>query len=77
MIKLLCGICLCAVLAACGGSSDPAPVMQPTQPPVALDVGSQVEAQLAQAEASSETSEPAAIDTVTVPTPDDTEPKPL
>lgn len=77
MIKLLCGVSLCAILAACGGSSAPAPTPTPTPPPVALDVGSQVEAQLAQTEANSETSEPAAIDTVTVPTPDDTEPKPL
>ena len=77
MIKLLCGLGLCALLVACGGSDAPTVTPTPTPPPVAQDVGSQVEAQLTQAEATTETSEPVAIDTVTVPAPDDTEPKPL
>lgn len=79
MIKHLCGIALCALLVACG-SSDPAqpPVTPPPPPPpVALDVSSQVDTQLMQAEASTETSEPVSIDAVTVPALEDTEPKAL
>jgi hypothetical protein len=80
MIKYLCGIGLLALLTACGGGggySEP-PVQPPVvEPPVSQDVGPQVEVQLAKTEAATEMAEPVAIDSVTVPMPEDSEPKPL
>ncbi len=74
--KSLCALCA-AVLCACG-SSDQTPAV-PAPPPVVVvaDLPATVERLVTDTAATSDTTEPVVIDTLVVPAPDDSEPRPL
>ncbi len=81
MKKIIASCGLSLVLAACGSSGGNTPTAQPevppSEPPVVLEVGKQVDLAIAKAENLTDIAEPEAIDAVTVTSNEDGEPKAL